>query len=65
MRTIQNAFQMSFLFRDGIVVIGEDEFGYPTVRPIQDEDKDRFEDRNHQMICNLTTKLCDVSFFFF
>lgn len=60
MRTIHNAFQVSFLLRDGAVALEEDEDGYPTVRPILDSGKADFEDRNHQMVSNLTTKMCDV-----
>lgn len=66
MRTIHNAFNVSFLFRDGAIVIEEDEFGYPTVRPIQEQDKGgNFPERNHQMVANLTTVLCDVSLLLF
>lgn len=62
MRTIQNAFQVSFLLRDGVIAIAEDADGYPTVRPVNDTDKEEeAEERNYQMVSNLTTTLCDVS----
>lgn len=64
MRTVQNAFKVSFLLRDGAIVIEEDEFGYPTVRPTGDLDKNEtYEDRSHQMVSNLTTELCEVKCF--
>jgi DNA-binding transcriptional regulator YhcF (GntR family) len=59
MNTIHNAFQISFLFRDGVIALEEDEFGYPTVRIITESDKETFDDRTHQMVSNLTTKLVD------
>lgn len=63
MRTIHNAFNVSFLFRDGAIVIEKDDFQYPTVRPTSDDDKNvTFEDHNQQMVANLTTELCDVNF---
>lgn len=62
MNTIHNAFQISFLFRDGVIALEEDEFGYPTVRIITESDKETFDDRTHQMVSNLTTKLVDVSY---
>lgn len=60
MQTIHNAFQVSFLLRDGAVVIEEDQFGYPTVRLMPESEKVNFENRNYQMVSDLTTKLCDV-----
>lgn len=60
MRTIQNAFQVSFLLRDGIIAIGVDEDGYPTVRPVKDSDKkNSTEEQSYQMVSNLSTTLCD------
>ncbi|KAG4076884.1 hypothetical protein HA402_015871 [Bradysia odoriphaga] len=60
MRTIQNAFQVSFLLRDGLVAIQEDENGYPTVRPVTElERQENTQNGSYQMISNLTTKLCD------
>lgn len=61
MRTIQNAFQISFLLRDGLVAIEEGEDGYPTVRPVNETDSGaNAENRNYQMVSNLSTRLCDV-----
>ncbi len=64
MRTIQNAFQISFLLRECAIVIEQDESGYPTVRPANDIDKNEtYDDSSHQMVSNISTKLCDVIFF--
>lgn len=65
MRTIQNAFKVSFLFRDGAIAItGLDKFGYPCIRPTQPSDKEANPDENtHQLVSSLTTKLCDVIVF--
>ncbi|XP_037035960.1 non-structural maintenance of chromosomes element 4 homolog A-like isoform X1 [Bradysia coprophila] len=60
MRTIQNAFQVSFLLRDGLVAIGGDADGYPTVRPVSESDRKKdAQNGSYQMICNLSTTLCD------
>ncbi|XP_037035868.1 non-structural maintenance of chromosomes element 4 homolog A-like [Bradysia coprophila] len=60
MRTIQNAFQVSFLLRDGLIAIEVDEDGYPTVRPVNATDKkDSTEGQSYQMVSNLSTPLCD------
>lgn len=64
MRTIQNAFQVSFLLRDGIIAIEVDEDGYPTVRPVKESDKkNSTEEQSYQMVSNLSTTLCDVMHF--
>lgn len=61
MRTIQNAFQISFLFRDGLVAIEVGQDGYPTVRPVNESEKQAdSEGQNYQMVSNLSTTLCDV-----
>lgn len=65
MRTIHNAFNVSFLFRDGAIVMEEDDCHFPTVRPTSDADKNgSFAAGNQQMVANLTTKLCDVNWLF-
>lgn len=63
MRTVQNAFQLSFLFREGHIVIEKDEHGYPTVRPANEIDKNvTYDETNYQLISNMSTKLCEVIF---
>ncbi|KAJ6635564.1 Non-structural maintenance of chromosomes element 4 like A [Pseudolycoriella hygida] len=59
MRTVQNAFKISFLFGDDAIVIEEDESGYPTVRPAkQGEVGANFGEGTRQLISNLNIKLC-------
>lgn len=64
MKTIQNAFKISFLFRDGAIAIsGLDKFGYPIIRPSQPSEKEAIDDRPYQLISSLTTPFCDVIIF--
>ncbi|XP_037035961.1 uncharacterized protein LOC119074101 isoform X2 [Bradysia coprophila] len=52
--------QVSFLLRDGLVAIGGDADGYPTVRPVSESDRKKdAQNGSYQMICNLSTTLCD------
>lgn len=67
MNTIQNAFKISFLFRDGVIAIADlDEYGYPTIRPTKPSDKEaNLDEKTQQLVSSLNTNLCDVNFFFF
>lgn len=61
MNTVDNAFQVSFLFRDGTVYFEQDDFGLPAVRPVHKHEKDRQNAETYQCISSLTPSLCEVN----
>lgn len=60
MNTVENAFQMAFLARDGNIVIERGEDGYPCVRIATKDELDMHPDTS-QSICSLNMDLVDVS----
>ncbi|XP_065363052.1 non-structural maintenance of chromosomes element 4 homolog A [Calliphora vicina] len=57
MNTVENAFQMAFLARDGNVAIEGGEDGYPQVRLVPKDEIAKHTDTT-QAICSLNMKLC-------
>lgn len=60
MNTVENAFQMAFLARDGNIAIECDDIGYPHVRLASKDEIDVHQDTS-QSICSLSMDLCAVS----
>lgn len=60
MNTVDNAFQVSFLFRDGTVCFELDEYDLPAVRPVNNNEKVQQSDTTYQCISSLTPSFCEV-----
>lgn len=61
MNTFDNAFQLSFLFRDGYIGFEYDEHKMPAIRSIDDDKQKKQSGENKQFIAKLDAKIISVS----
>lgn len=60
MNTVDNIFQVAFLVKDGLVSTEYDENNYPTIRPINREEKERNANKlKTQAIASIDQEMCD------
>lgn len=65
MNTFDNGFQLSFLFRDGMIGFLYDEEQMPAIRYIGDYKTQKQTGENKQFIAKLNSKIIAVSIFCF
>lgn len=59
MNTVDNCFQIAFLFRDGHLFLDMDDEGLPLVLPVTKKDKDSNQyQQTQQLICTVNPRLC-------
>lgn len=65
MNTFDNGFQLSFLFRDGIIGFEYDKHQMPAIRWISDNKQKKQTAENKQFIVKLNSKIINVSIYLF